>query len=77
MMGSLLSAGFTALITLSIMGTGWVQFGSRYSLDYQLMLFAFILFILKTGNDKKMFFVILLLTVISIYMNYFGARFFS
>lgn len=78
LMGGLwLSAIGVALIIFSIMGTGWAQFGSRYSLDYQLLLIVFVLFNFKRWPESKIlrnaFFILLL---ISAYMNYNGVKMF-
>lgn len=66
-----------SLIIFLVMGPGWKQFASRYSLDYQLFLIIPILFFFEKRKKstwiKSLAFFLLL---ISIYMNYFGARVF-
>jgi hypothetical protein len=76
MTGAAVSALLISFLIFTVMGTGWAQFASRYSLDYQLMMLLFGLFIVKICNKSMLFnavFVILLL--LSVYINYFGARF--
>jgi len=66
-----------SLVIFMVMSTGWSQFASRYSLDYQLMMLLFGLFIIKIWKDSKIFKAILIAgLVVSIYMNYFGMRLF-
>ncbi|MFP4467153.1 MAG: hypothetical protein ACLFP1_08885 [Candidatus Goldiibacteriota bacterium] len=73
----LLSGTMTAVLIFTIMGTGWIQFASRYSLDYQIFIILFGLFALKKWQSNPVFnSVMTLLLVISIYMNYFGMRYY-
>jgi len=66
-----------SLVILSIMGSGWAQFASRYSLDYQLFLIIPILFFFKKWKRNKWISLgMTILFFISIYVNYFGARMF-
>jgi hypothetical protein len=78
----LISATFMSFFLISgliflIMGNGWDQFASRYSLDYQfLMIILMISAILKWEKSLifKVFFMILLF--VSLYMNYNGVKYF-
>jgi len=77
LLGNYLALLGVSLIIFSIMGAGWEQFASRYSLDYQLFLIIPILFFFKKWKEVKWIkWGMFILFVISIYMNYFGARFF-
>jgi glucan phosphoethanolaminetransferase (alkaline phosphatase superfamily) len=59
------------------MGTGWVQFASRYSLDYQLFLILFLLLTFRNILHKPAFKIMLVvLLMISVFMNYYGAKMF-
>ncbi|MFA5859444.1 MAG: hypothetical protein WC955_10305 [Elusimicrobiota bacterium] len=72
-----LAAGITvAGIIMMVMGTGWVQFGSRYSLDYQLVMVLFGLFILKDVSIRKLVVPSALLIAGSIFMNYHGMKYY-
>jgi hypothetical protein len=75
--GTFLSMFFISLVIFSIMGTGWVQFASRYSLDYQIFVFIFLLYAFKLYRKKKWFYpVTFILFLISFYMNYNGVLYF-
>jgi hypothetical protein len=64
-----------SLVIFSIMGSGWAQFASRYSLDYQIFLIIPIILYFNTWKQNKwMLLGMFILLSISIYMNYFGAR---
>ncbi|HDY87670.1 MAG TPA: hypothetical protein ENH82_06065 [bacterium] len=77
MSAAVVSGVFISLVVFMVMGTGWSQFASRYSLDYQLMMLLFGLFIIKIWNNSKIFkAVLIILLLISIYMNYHGMRFY-
>ena len=66
-----------AFLIFMIMGSGWVQFASRYSLDYQLMMLLFGLFIIKVWKKSRVFNKILIvLLLFSIYINYIGTLFY-
>lgn len=41
--GSLAAAALIALTIFMVMGTGWVQFGARYTLDFQVFLLYFLI----------------------------------
>jgi hypothetical protein len=76
MTGAAVSGILISLTIFTIMGTGWVQFASRYSLDYQLMMLLFGLFVVKKWKNSKMFmFVSIVLLLMAIYMNFFGVRY--
>jgi len=77
MTGAALSAVFTALVIFMIMGSGWMQFGARYTLDFHIMLLIFMLFALKVIRGRKFYIAALILISISVYINYFGARIFN
>ncbi len=75
--GAFLSLVFISIIIFSIMGTGWVQFASRYSLDYQIFVFIFLLYAFKLYRDKRWFYpAVIILFIISFYMNYNGVKYF-
>lgn len=77
MLGNYLALFGISIVIFSVMGPGWKQFASRYSLDYQLFLMIPILFFFEKWKSNKwitsLAFILLLL---SVYMNYFGARIF-
>ena len=78
LVGNLVSLITIALVIFSILGPGWRQFGSRYSLDYQLTIIIFILFLIHLWKEKKWFWLsVVILLLLSIYMNYFGAWYFD
>jgi hypothetical protein len=56
------------------MGTGWGQFGSRYSLDYQLMVLVFCLFSLKLWRGKVFYSVSLVLLALAMYIQHVGTH---
>ncbi|MBP7793057.1 MAG: hypothetical protein KA120_08355 [Candidatus Goldbacteria bacterium] len=75
--GAFLSLLFISSVIFLIMGNGWAQFASRYSLDYQLMLFVFLLYSFAYLRQYKWFFpVVTLLLLISFYMNVNGVLYF-
>jgi hypothetical protein len=77
MTGALCSGILISFLIFMIMGTGWIQFASRYSLDYQIMIIIFGLFGMKSTYKNRIFnYTAILLLIISIYINYFGARFY-
>ena len=74
---SLISAVLISLVVFSIMGTGWMQFASRYSLDYQFFMIIFLLIVLKDYIARKSFyFVFIPLLILSLYVNYAGVKVF-
>ena len=74
---SFLSLVFISLLIFSIMGAGWRQFASRYSLDYQIFIFIFLLYAFKLFREKKWFYpVAIILGLISFYMNINGVHYF-
>lgn len=62
----------TILILLLFWGTGWVQFGNRYSLD---IIPLFILILFQVIQDIP-FTLIMILIIISIFINYLGTVWF-
>jgi hypothetical protein len=73
MAGAAVSAFFIALTIFLIMGTGWVQFGSRYSIDYQFMLLLFGLFLYKIWRGRRGFNItFFVLLGFSVMINYIG-----
>jgi len=77
MSAAAISGILISLVIFMVMSTGWSQFASRYSLDYQLMMLLFGLFIIKIWGESKIFKAVLIAgLVVSIYINYFGMRFF-
>jgi hypothetical protein len=69
-----LSAVAISLVVFSVMGTGWGQFGSRYSLDYQLMVLVFCLFSLKLCRGKLFYSVALVLLGLAVYIQHVGTH---
>jgi len=78
MMGVLLlTICFIALLLFSIMGTGYWQFGARYTLDFQLFVLLFILFVFKIiPNSKILTISLLVLLILSIYVNFIGVYYY-
>jgi hypothetical protein len=75
--GGFLSLFFISMVIFLIMGTGWAQFASRYSLDYQLMLFVFLLYSFVSLRKHKWFYpVAIFLLLLSFYMNINGVLYF-
>jgi len=75
MSGAAISGITTAFLIFTVMGNGWVQFASRYSLDYQLMMVLFGVFTVKIWNNNKIIKALLIILLLfSIHMNYFGMR---
>lgn len=75
--GAFLSLLLVSLVIFSIMGTGWVQYASRYSMDYQIFIFVFLLYAFKIYKSNIWFYpVVVLLFLISFYMNYNGVHYF-
>ncbi|HPD19513.1 MAG TPA: hypothetical protein PLF61_07605, partial [Candidatus Goldiibacteriota bacterium] len=75
--GALCSGILISFLIFMIMGTGWIQFASRYSLDYQIMILIFGLLGIKPTYKNRIFnYTAILLLFISIYINYFGAKFY-
>jgi len=74
---ALVSLCLTAGLIFLIMGNGWDQFASRYSLDYQLLL-MFLLVPALVKWEKHLIFkaISVFLLFSSIYMNYHGVRYF-
>lgn len=66
--GSMLSAFLMAVIIFSIMGTGWVQFCARYTLDFQFFLVLILVlmwpFVSKIKLIKPIALILILLSVI-------------
>ncbi len=76
--GTILSLIFISMLIFMIMGTGWAQFASRYSLDYQLMLFVLLIYSFKFIRQYKWFYpVAWFLFFVSFYMNINGVFIFS
>jgi len=76
MSGALISGLLIAFVIFMIMGTGWGQFASRYSVDYQLMMLLFGVFIIKFWKGRFFKSVLVVLLLCSVYMNYCGMRYF-
>jgi hypothetical protein len=74
MTAAVVSAASISLVVFSVMGTGWGQFGSRYSLDYQLMVLVFCLFSLKLWRGKVLYSVAFLLVVAAVYIQHTGTH---
>jgi hypothetical protein len=73
MSGALLSTIPIALVIFMIMGTGWAQFGARYTLDFQLFLLIFLCFAYKRINKIMAFRVLAaFLICLSCIINYLG-----
>jgi hypothetical protein len=52
MAGAAASGAATALVIFMMTGNGWIQFASRYSLDFQLAALIFMVFLLKVWRGK-------------------------
>ncbi len=76
MTGAALSTVFMSIVIFMIMGSGWMQFGARYTLDFYIMLLIFMLFASKVMTGRKIRVIASVLILLSVYLNYFGARFF-
>jgi len=76
MTGAAISWAGTAITIFMIMNNGWAQFASRYSLDFQLMVLVFILFLLKIWRNWYFYSAALVLLFISIYIQYYGVKYF-
>ncbi|MBY0426781.1 MAG: hypothetical protein K2Q22_14190 [Cytophagales bacterium] len=77
LVGLILTIVFIAGIIFSIMGTGWVQFGARYTLDFQIFLVLFILYIFKILSQSIFLYLILFtLLLLSLFINYVGVVYF-
>jgi hypothetical protein len=60
-------------VIFTIMGTGWIQFGARYTLDFHLPMILFGVFLYRIWGQKPAFratFAVLL--ALSIFINYLG-----
>lgn len=74
--GATISTIGISFVIFLVMNTGWRQFASRFSIDYQIFLFILILFTKRIGkNFKFLMLSYLFLTIISIYINYWGVIF--
>jgi hypothetical protein len=63
-----------AILIFCIMGTGWVQYAGRYTLDFQLVFFIFLLYGLHCFHKKWLYRVLFLVLILaSVIMNFAGA----
>jgi hypothetical protein len=76
MSGAAISGVLIASLIFMIMGTGWMQFASRYSLDYQLVMLLFGIFIVKIWKGRFFKGILVILLLYSIHMNYFGMKYY-
>lgn len=75
--GAFISLGLVMLLIFVVMGNGWAQFASRYSLDYQFLMIACMLPVIhRFGGSRKFNIVFMILLALSLYMNFFGAKMF-
>jgi hypothetical protein len=73
MAGALLAALGTSTVIFTLMGTGWIQFGARYTLEFHLPLILFGLFLYKPWGERRSFrAVFAALLALSIFINYLG-----
>jgi hypothetical protein len=73
MSGAGLAVLGVSMVIFSIMGTGWIQFGARYTLDFHLPLILFGLFLYRMWGDKAAFRAAFAgLLALSIFINYLG-----
>jgi hypothetical protein len=73
MAGAILSVLGVSTVIFVIMGTGWIQFGARYTLDFHLALILFGLFLHKTWGEQRTFRLAFAgLLALSIFINYLG-----
>ncbi len=76
MAGAAISGAGTAITIFMVMNNGWAQFASRYSLDFQLMVLAFMLFLLRIWRNWYFYAVALVLLLLSMYIQYCGVKYF-
>jgi hypothetical protein len=73
MAGAILAALGTSTLIFMLMGTGWIQFGARYTLEFHLPLILFGLFFYKPWGDRRSFRAVFYgLLALSIFVNYLG-----
>ncbi len=73
MTGALLTTILVAVVIFIIMGTGWAQFGARYTLDFHLFLIIFLCFTYKKLSDKTYFrYLTAFMICLSVVINYLG-----
>jgi len=77
MAGAAISCIGIAAVIFMMVGNGWVQFAARYTLDFQVLLLVFAVFLVKVWRGGKFYLIALALLLISIYVQYFGAKYFS
>lgn len=72
--GSLIaSIVLIAGVIFSIMGTGWVQFGARYTLDFHIFVLLITLFVFKIyPKSYTLYTTLFILLCSSIYINFIG-----
>ncbi|MCX6350676.1 MAG: hypothetical protein NTX03_02315 [Bacteroidetes bacterium] len=72
--GSMISAILIACLIFLIMGTGWIQFCARYTLDFQFFLIIFLLFSWKNLSGISFIKPITIcLILLSLWVQYVGA----
>ncbi len=76
MAAAAISGAATAAVILMMVGNGWIQFASRYSLDFQLMAVIFMVFILKIWRGKYFYTAAAILLALSVYIQYHGVKYF-
>jgi len=76
--GLLVSTSLIAFVILCIMGPGFSQFAARYTLDFQLFIILFMLFMFKVLPSNKIFNrTLIVLLALSMYINYAGTIYFN
>jgi len=78
MTGAWLSTLGIAAVILLVMGTGWMQFGARYTLDFHLFLLVQLAFLYKAAGPRlaQLRASGAALIAVSIFINYCGAQIF-
>lgn len=76
MAGAAISGGGTALVIFMTAGNGWMQFASRYSLDFQFMALVFMLFLVKVWRGRYFYATAVILLALSVFIEYSGVRYF-
>jgi hypothetical protein len=71
--GALITVLLTACLIFMVMGTGWMQFGPRYTLDFYIFLLIAMAFMNKIFYSSRSFHITaVLLVCLSIVINYCG-----
>jgi hypothetical protein len=77
MAGAAVSCAGTALVIFMMVGNGWAQFAARYTLDFQLLALLFMVFMVKVWRGRYFYAYAVILLALSVYVQYFGAKYFG